>query len=103
MGLSKTQLLEFQLENKDLVNFLTTLKFPRISRGILSSETDYYYLMDGFEELLRDRMQYDPDDIRNWLTLSKPNNGLEDNVIEEIAQLAQFIQIYCLRPKKPKS
>jgi len=55
--------------------------------------------MDGFEELLRNRIQYDPDDIRNWLTFSKPNNMLEDNVIEEIAQFAHFIQMYLHRPK----
>ncbi len=96
----KTQMLNFQLENKDLVNFLTTLKFPRISSSILSSETDYYYLFDEFEELLRHRIQYDPDEIRNWLTFSKPNNMLEDNVIDEIVRIAQFIQMYLHRPKK---
>ena len=96
----KSQMIDFQLENKDLVNFLTTLKFPRVSRSILSSETDYYYLIDGFEELLRNGIEYDPDDIKNWLLFSKQNNGLEDNVIDEIAQFAHFIQMYLQRPKK---
>ena len=98
----KTQMLEFQLENKDLVNFLTTLKFPRISSSILSSETDYYYLFGGFEELLRNGIEYNMDDIRNWLSFSKQNNMLEDNVIEEIARIAHFIQLYLQKPKTVK-
>jgi len=96
----KTEMLDFQLENKDLVNFLTTLKFPRVSRSALSSETDYWYLFDGFEELLKSGIEYNMDDIRNWLTFSKPNNGLEDNVIDEIAGIAHFIQLYLQRPKQ---
>jgi len=99
----KSHMLEFQVKNRDLVNFLTTLKFPRISSSILSSETDYYYLFAGFEELLRNRIEYNMDDIKNWLTFSKSNNMLEDNVIDEIARIAHFIQLYLHRPKKPKS
>jgi len=98
----KSHMLDFQLENKDLVNFLTTLKFPRVSRSALSSETDYWYLFDGFEELLRNGIEYNMDDIRNWLSFSKPNNMLEDNVIEEIARIAHFIQLYLQRPKQVK-
>lgn len=54
--------------------------------------------MDEFEKLLQKGIEYNMDDIKNWLSFNKPNSLLEDNVIDEIARIAEYTQI---RFKKP--
>lgn len=94
----KSQAVEFEKDNKEIVNFLKTLKFPRVNNRVLSYETDHWFLMDGFEKLLQKGIQYHMDDIRNWLSFNKTHSLLEDNVIEEIARIAEYAQ---LRFRKP--
>lgn len=94
----KSRMADFEKDNKELVDFLKTLKFPIVNNRVLSYETDHWFLMDEFDKLLRKGIQYNMDDIRSWLLFNKSDSLLEDNVIEEIARIAEFMQIYFKKP-----
>lgn len=89
----KSEMADFEKNNKELVAFLRNLKFPRVNNHVLTYESDHWFLMDGFEKLLEKRIRYNTDDIRKWLSFNKSANGLENNVIEDIARIAEFTQI----------
>lgn len=94
----KSRMVDFEKDNKELVDFLRSLKWPRVNVRVLSYQTDHWFLMDEFEELLRKGIQYNMDEIRSWLSFNKSDSLLEDNVIEEIARIAEFMQIYFKKP-----
>lgn len=95
----KSQMVEFEKENEEIVNFLKTLKFPRVNNRILSYQTDHWFLMDEFEKLLQKGIEYNMDDIKNWLSYNKSESLLEDNVIDEISRIAEFTQMHFNKPR----
>lgn len=95
----KSRMVDFEKDNKELVTFLKTLRFPTVNNHVLSYETDHWLLMNGFEKLLKKGIEYNMDDIRNWLSFNKSDNLLEDNVIEEITRVSEFMQLYFKKPK----
>jgi len=96
----KSEMVDFEKDNTELVAFLRGLKWPHVNNRLLSYETDHWFLMNGFEKLLEKGISYGVDDIRNWLSFNKSTNGLEDNVIENITKIAEFIQINFKRPRR---
>lgn len=96
----KSEMVDFEKDNKELVAFLRELKFPRVNNRLLSYGTDHWFLIDEFEKLLEKGISYHVDDIRNWLSLNKSANLLEDNVIEDITRIAEFTQINFKRPRR---
>lgn len=94
----KSRMVNFEKDNKELVDFLKTLSFPTVNNRVLSYQTDHWFLMNGFEKLLKKGIEYNMDDIRNWLSFSQSDNMLEDNVIENIARIAEFTQLYFKKP-----
>ncbi len=96
----RSQMDDLEKDNRELVSFLRKLRFPTVNNPILSYETDHWFLMNGFEEILRKGVEYNMDDIRNWLYVNKSDNLLQDNVIEEITKIAEFTQLYFKKPKK---
>ena len=96
----KSSMTIFEKDNKELVDFLKLLRFPTVNNRSLSYETDHWFLMNEFEKFLKKGIVYHMDDIRNWLSFSKSDNLLEDNVIEEIARISEFTQMNFKRPKQ---
>jgi len=95
----KSQAVEFEKENEEIVNFLKTLRFPRVNNQVLSYQTDHWFLMDEFEKLLQKGIEYNMDDIKNWLSYNKSESLLEDNVIDEISRIAEFTQMHFKKPR----
>lgn len=95
----KSQAVEFEKENEEIVNFLKTLRFPRVNNRVLSYQTDHWFLMDEFEKLLQKGIEYNMDDIKNWLSYNKSESLLEDNVIDEISRIAEFTQMHFKKPR----
>lgn len=93
------QIINIEEDNKELITFLRTLRFPNVNNHVLSYETDHWRLIDEFEKLLKNGIEYNIDDIRKWLIFNKQNNLLEDNVIDDIVKIAEFTQLNFSRPK----
>lgn len=79
--------------DEKLVDFLESLEWPEVNNRVLSYPADYKMLIKGFRNLLCNDVDYNIDKIRQWLIFHKPENCLEDNVIEHIVDMAMYVQI----------
>ena len=93
-----SEMADFEHDSPELVGFLKTLCFPTVNNRVLSYQTDHWFLMNGFEKLLGKGIEYNMDDVRNWLSFNQSESRLEDNVIDEISRIAEFTQLYFKKP-----
>lgn len=95
---TESEIPRFESENPELVKCLNTLMFKSHLNPTLSYPIDYWSIMTQFEKLVLRGIQYNIDEIRNWLEFKQKETTFGEHTIDRIVQLAEFIQIYRERP-----
>ena len=90
---NKDEIPRFESENPALVECLNDLMFKSFLSPTLSYPADYQVIMTQFEKLVLRGVQYNIDEVRNWLELKRGETMLMPSAID-IVQLADFIQMY---------
>ena len=76
-----------------VVDLLEKLVFPFVNNNVLSYPIDYELLIREFRTLLKNKIDYHVDDVYFWLMEHRPENQLEENVIEKIRDIADYVRI----------
>ena len=82
----------FDLDER-LVSALEMLDCTTTSPNVLGYN-DKVILVSTFNKLLKEGVDYNVEEIRNWLCYHQPENKLEDSVIDDIATISEILQIY---------
>ncbi|MCE2506345.1 MAG: hypothetical protein J4F36_07745 [Nitrosopumilaceae archaeon] len=84
---------DFEKNNKPIIDSLNET-LPIINKQSLSYGLDHCLLMNCFEKLVKQGIEYNVDQLNDWLCFKQDEFRLRDSVIAEIVKIAEFIQLY---------